>query len=151
MLWHKGTLRYIKGHFAKVCRSREKSFASEKKQQKAQKKGFPSPDKGGQARRHGGKKQNKSNDKSSDEDYVYTVTQVESKKTHATVKVNGQDVQFLVDTGARVYIIDFTTFGKLNKKVSLQKSSTKIIYAYGFQTPLPLKMPAIFLFISVCF
>ena len=63
---------------------------------------------------------------------------MKSKKTHATVKVNGKDVQFLVNTGATVDIIDSTTFGKLNKKVSLQKSSTKIL-AYGFQTPLPLK------------
>ena len=35
-------------------------------------------------------------------------------------------------------IIDLNSFEKLNEKVSLQKSSTKI-YAYGFQTPLPLK------------
>ena len=34
-------------------------------------------------------------------------------------------------------IIDANTFEKVRKKVSLQKSTTKI-YAYGFQTPLPL-------------
>ena len=56
------------------------------------------------------------------------------------VTVNGhvQNVHFLIDTGATVDIIDSNTFEKLNKKVSLQKSSTKI-YAYGFQAPLPLK------------
>ncbi len=80
----------IKGHFAKVCRSREKSFAIRKeKQGKAQKKGFPSPHKGRQARRHGGKKQqakaveasqNESNDENSDEDYVCTVSQVRAIK-----------------------------------------------------------------------
>ena len=59
-------------------------------------------------------------------------------KTHVNVTVNGQNVHFLIDTRATVDIIDSNTFAKLNKKVSLQKSSTKI-YAYKFQTPLPLK------------
>ena len=132
----------VKGHFAKVCRSREN-----KEQQKDQKKGFSSPDKRRQARRNGSKKQqakavetsqHQSNDESSEEDYVYTVSKEQNKKTHANVKVNGQNVHFLIDTGATVDIIDSNTFEKLNKKLSLQKSSTKI-YAYGFQTPLPLK------------
>ena len=61
-----------------------------------------------------------------------------NKKTHANITVNGQNVHFLIDTGATVDIIDANTFEKLRKKVSLQKSTTKI-YAYGFQTPLPLK------------
>ena len=47
-------------------------------------------------------------------------------------------MHFLIDTGATVDIIDANTFEKLRKKVSLQKSTTKM-YAYGFQTPLPLK------------
>ena len=42
----------VKGHFAKVCRSREN-----KEQQKDQKKGFSSPDTRRQARRNGSKKQ----------------------------------------------------------------------------------------------
>ena len=82
--------------------------------------------------------QNESNTESSEEeDYVYTVSQETRQKTHATVKINGQDVLFLVDTGATVDIIDSTTYVKLKRKSSLRKSSTKI-YAYGFQTPLPL-------------
>ena len=101
----------VKGHFAKVCRSREN-----KEQQKDQKKGFSSPE----------------------EDYVYTVSKEQNEKTHANVKLNGQNVHFLIDTGATVDIFDSNTFEKLNKKLSLQKSSTKI-YAYRFQTPLPLK------------
>ena len=132
----------VKGHFAKVCRSREN-----KEQEKDRKKGFSSPDKRRQTQRHGIKKQQanaveasqrRSNDESSEEEYVYTVVKERNKKTHANVKVNGQNVHFLIDTGATVDIIDANTFEKLNKKVSLQKSSTKI-YAYGFQTPLPLK------------
>ena len=96
----------VKGHFAKVCRSREN-----KEQQKDQKKGFSSPDKRRQARRNGSKKQqakaieapqHQSNDESSEEDYVYTVSKEKNKKTHANVKVNGQNVHFLIDTGATV-------------------------------------------------
>ena len=77
----------VKGHFAKVCRSREN-----KEQQKDQKKGFSSPE----------------------EDYVYTVSKEQNEKTHANVKLNGQNVHFLIDTGATVGIIDSNTFEKLN-------------------------------------
>ena len=69
---------------------------------------------------------------------MFTVSKEQNKKTHVNVRVNGQNGHFLIDTRATVDIIDSNTFEKLNKKVSLQKSSTKI-YAYRFQTPLPLK------------
>ena len=132
----------IQGHFAKVCRSRVN-----KEQGKDGKKGFSSPDKRRQTRRQGTKKQqakaveasqHQTKDESSEDDYVYTVSKEQNKKTHANVIVNGQNVHFLIDTGATVDIIDANTFEKLRKKVSLQKSTTKI-YAYRFQTPLPLK------------
>ena len=131
----------IQGHFANVCRSRVN-----KEQGKDGKKGFSSPDKRRQTRRQGTKKQAKAveasqrqtKDESSEDDYVYTVSKEQNKKTHANVTVNGQNVHFLIDTGATVDIIDANTFEKLRQKVSLQKSTTKI-YAYGFQTPLPLK------------
>ena len=61
-----------------------------------------------------------------------------SKHRRMLQHINRQNVHFLIDTGATVDIIDSNTFEKLNKKVSLQKSLTKI-YAYGFQIPLPLK------------
>ena len=134
----------IKGHFAKVCRTRGKSFAS-----KGQTQSFTSPDKRRQSRWDENKQrkqqakavgisQSEPNTESSEEeDYVYTVSQETREKTHATVKINGQDVLFLVDTGATVDIIDSTTYAKLKRKSSFRKSSTKI-YAYGFHTPLPL-------------
>ena len=132
----------IQGHFANVCRSRVS-----KEQGKDGKKGFSSPDKRRQTRRQGTKKQQakaveasqrQTKHESSEDDYVYTVSKEQNKKTHANVTVNGQNVHFLIDTGATVDIIDANTFEKLRKKVSLQKSTTKI-YAYGFQAPLPLK------------
>ena len=139
----------IKGHFAKVCRTRGKSFASKGNLEKLQTQGFTSPDKRRQSRWDENKQrkqqakavgisQSEPNTESSEEeDYVYTVSQETREKTHATVKINGQDVLFLVDTGATVDIIDSTTYAKLKTKSSLRKSSTKI-YAYGFHTPLSL-------------
>ena len=139
----------IKGHFAKVCRARRKSFENKGNSDKLQTQGSTSPDKRRQSRwdeykqrkqqaKAVGRSQNESKTESSEEeDYVYTVSQETRQKTHATVKINGQDVLFLVDTGATVDIIDSTTYAKLKRKSSLRKSSTKI-YAYGFQTPLPL-------------
>ena len=129
----------IKGHFAKVCRSRDKS----------RKKPFTSTDDKRQGRRDQKKQgkqqanavetsQNESDQESLEEDYVYTISKEIKGKAHTTIKINGQDVLFLVDTGATVDIIDSVTYEKLKKKGSLQRSSTKI-YAYGFQTPLPLK------------
>jgi hypothetical protein len=102
---------------------RRQSRWDENKQRKQQAKAF-------------GISLNESNTESSEEEnYVYAVSQETRYKTHATVKINAQDVLFLVDTGATVDIIDSTTYAKLKRKSALRKSSTKI-YAYGFQTPL---------------
>ncbi|CAB3996604.1 Hypothetical predicted protein [Paramuricea clavata] len=118
----------IKGHFAKVCRTRGKSFASKGNLEKLQTQGFTSPDKRRQSRWDENKQrkqqakvvgisQSESNTESSeDEDYVYTVSQETREKTHTTVKINGQDVLFLVDTGATVDIIDSTTYANLKRK-----------------------------------
>ena len=73
-----------------------------------------------------------------EDDYVHTTSKDNSHRTHMIVKVDRQDISFLVDTGATVDIVHSTTFEKLANKVFLQKSSTKI-YACGFQTPLQLK------------
>ena len=105
----------VKGHFAnKVCRSREN-----KEQGKDDKKGFSLTDKRRQTRRHGTKKQQakaveasqrQTKGESSEEDYVYTVSKGQNKKTHVNVTVNGQNVHFLIDTGKTVDIIDSNTF-----------------------------------------
>ena len=108
----------VQGHFAKVCCSREN-----KEQGKDGKKGFSSPDKRRQTRRHRTKKQQakaveasqcQTNDERSEEDYVYTVTKEQNKKTHVNATVNGENVHFLIDTGATMDIIDSNTFEKLN-------------------------------------
>ena len=83
----------IKGHFAKVCRTRGKSFASKGNLEKLQTKGFTSPDKRRQSRWDENKQrkqrakavgisQSEPNTESSEEeDYVYTVSQ-ETRRKH---------------------------------------------------------------------
>ena len=138
----------IKGHFAKVCKSKGRPF-NKNDQDRTQQQHEPKPhqpDKQRQSRFKNSQQRasmvktspNNSDQESSDEDYMYAVSNGKSQKTRATVKINGQDVSFLVDTGATVDIVDSATYSKLKQQVPLQKSTTKI-FAYGFQTPLPLK------------
>ena len=86
-----------------------------KHKEKTERKVYSSPDKTRQTRRHGNKEQQakaveaserQTKDESSEEDYVYTVSKEQNKKTHVNVTVNGQNVHFLIDTGATVDIID---------------------------------------------
>ena len=77
---------------------------------------------------------------STDTDYVYAVQKQENttngvKKT--TLKINNKQIQFLVDTGATVDLVDSKTYELLPNQVTLHKSNTKI-YAYGATKPLPL-------------
>ena len=76
-----------------------------------------------------------------DSDYVYTIQQQKAttngaKKT--TLSIHNKQVQFLVDTGATVDLVDSKTYDLLRNKVTLNKSNAKI-YAYGATKPLPLK------------
>lgn len=54
------------------------------------------------------------------------------------MRVNGHDINFLIDTGATVDIIDACTYDKIQKDVTLKKTAMKI-FAYGAEAPLPLK------------
>ena len=79
-------------------------------------------------------------DSSSDDDYVYTV---ETKKhggprTKDTLRVNHVPITFIVDTGATIDLIDSNTFERVQHKVTLIKSNTKV-YAYSSDTPLKLR------------
>ena len=57
-----------------------------------------------------------------EDDYVHTISKDNSHRTDTIVKVNGQDISVLADTGATVNIVHSTTFEKLANKVFLQKS-----------------------------
>ena len=100
------------GHFAKVCRSTP-----------------------------AGPKVNATNEKesdeSSDEEYAYgvTINSVKSKK-YPTSKVTIRDktVEFLIDSGAGVNILDSETYNNIN--LPLQDTSKKI-FGYNADSPLP--------------
>ena len=75
---------------------------------------------------------------STDSDYVCAVQKQENatngvKKT--TLKINNEQVRFLVDTGATVDLVHSKTYELLRNQVTLHKSNTKI-YAYGATKPL---------------
>jgi hypothetical protein len=59
-------------------------------------------------------------------------------KTRAKIRVNSVEINFIVDTGATVDVIDSKTYDRLKYSVKLCKSTTKI-FAYGSDKPLPLK------------
>ena len=88
-------------------------------------------------------------DSSSDElsdEYVYTVNGASNSDTPSTtpqvdIKVQNTMIQFLIDSGATVNLIDEETWSKIqkrNKSFMLQKS-TWCIYPYGSDKPLELK------------
>ena len=79
-----------------------------------------------------------STETSSEEDYVYTVENKSDPKTRAKIRVNSVEINFIVDTGATVDVIDSKTYDRLKSSVKLCKSTT-YIFAYGSTKPLPLK------------
>ena len=89
---------------------------------------------------------------SNEHDYVFAATSVskdtpKSEHVYITqcssscipkcqVKVQGQSVEMIVDSGASVNILESATFQRLRDKPPLQSSPTRV-YPYGSDTPLP--------------
>ena len=63
---------------------------------------------------------------SSEEDYAYAVHNNGDPKTKTTVCINSRKINFIVDTGATVDVIDSQTFDHLQSSVKLSKSTMKI-------------------------
>ena len=133
------------GHFARVCR-KDKTFPAKQRpeQPRARARSTHPPDKKFQQNMQQARAVQEAelkssfDDSSSDENYAYTISQDNKPTLKTTVRMNKNDVSFLVDTGATVDLIDSATYDRLKRNVPLRKSSTKI-YAYGSKTPLPLK------------
>ena len=80
-----------------------------------------------------------SSDNSSDDDYVYAIKNKNGDPhTKVTVNINNVPIQFTVDTGATIDLIDSHTYQQLQHKITLRKSHTKV-YSYGSDTPIKLK------------
>ena len=109
------------GHFAKVCRSKDKRrrnhFSANVNAV------------------HHTVQRDSDTSISSDEEYVFGVSMKSSVIPKVNVDLFGESVPFLIDTGASVNILDEQTFKQLTPTCTLQPTSTSI-YAYGTHTPL---------------
>lgn len=142
----------ILGHFSRVCRKKEpRRFStsqqppqnSSRQQQREHPKKYPKPTTTGKQDVNRARAVTKHSDSSTESDleddlYAYAVDNKTSPKTRTTVCVNSVNIDFIVDTGATVDVIDSKTYDRLKSRVELSKSTTKI-FAYGSDKPLPLK------------
>lgn len=60
---------------------------------------------------------------------VFSVTK-ESPGPHVTLKINQCNIQFLIDTGAKVNVVDEATYNRMTPKPRLTKSKIKL-FGYG--------------------
>ena len=109
-------------HFAKVCRS--KVICPQIAKQSA-------------ATRTAGTVENVDSD--SDSDYCYTVeTTSYPSKHHMNISVNGQIINFLIDTGPSINVISNKIYMQTLKNVELQKTNIKAM-SFNSKTPVQLK------------
>ena len=133
----------ITGHFAQVCRKKEKQRFP-----KSQEQSQPTEQSNTKLSKHDMKRSKRRNHartvkerpdsstESSSEDYAYSVKNKGNPKTKTTICINSHN--FIVDTGATVDVIDSKTYDRLQSSVNISKSTTKI-FAYSSDKPLPLK------------
>ena len=94
-----------------------------------------------------GTNNNNNNDSSDEEGYLFgletgennqaNVNSVKSKHKRLNVKVNGLNVQMLVDTGSSINILDENTYQKFQIKPKLSKTETEV-FTDGSNTNFPL-------------
>ena len=102
-------------HFMKFCKARQRANSKQKPRTKQTVHAVEQRD--------------------SDEDYVFTVTDSRIKTPHVAIKINGTTINMLADSGSSVNIIDEQTKCKI-KDVMMTRTSTPL-FAYGSKTPLP--------------
>ena len=123
----------ILGHFSRVCRKKESrrfskpQIAQESPRQREQTKEPFKSESTRNKRRNRVRAVNKhldsSTETSSEEDYVYTMENKSDPKTRAKIRVNSVEINFIVDTGATVDVIDSKTYdvypkeGRWNKNL----------------------------------
>jgi predicted aspartyl protease len=81
-------------------------------------------------------------DSSSDDDYVFrlrdaTVHKIQKGQPKMTVKINNNNVDFIIDTESSINILDENAFKKIGSKPTLSHSN-KRVFAYGSDKTLAL-------------
>ena len=78
---------------------------------------------------------------SSEDEYVFTVSETKQSKSEGhlttTVMVGKENIEFIVDTGATVNLIEESDYSRL-ENVTLQRTSTKI-FPYDSKVPLKIR------------
>ena len=69
---------------------------------------------------------------------MYVVAKKQNPKTKTSVRINSVNVDFIVEKGTTVDVIDSQTYDRLKSNVTLSRS-TKKIFTYACDKPLPLK------------
>ena len=100
-------------HYAKVCMTSTSPRSKQKVNQIIEKPG-------------------KEESSDSDDEYVYSTGNDQSKIPKVTVQINSVDVSMIVDTGASTDIIDEDAFGRITQHSTVQLGpTTKRLFAYG--------------------
>jgi len=132
-----------RGHFAKMCRSKQATQTSRNTQPPRRHTEKPAHKRKPQRKQHARALQDptssSNSDTSSDDEFVYALEHNErDPRTRVTLLINSVATKLTVDTGATIDLTDSNTYENLKHKVSLHKSHTKV-YSYGSNTPLKLK------------
>ena len=77
---------------------------------------------------------------SSDDEYVFTLGASRGRCHDVSVKVDGVDVSFMVDSGASCNIIDSDTFDSLKERINITlEGCSSNVYTYGSENALQLR------------
>ena len=70
---------------------------------------------------------------SSDDDYVFYMDgRNKKRKLEVSVKINQENIKFLLDTGASINVIDENSWKQINSRKNIQHQPTNVkVYPYG--------------------
>lgn len=74
---------------------------------------------------------------SSDDEYLFTLG---NSNKRVPIKINGQEVPMIIDSGSTVNVLDANSFGLLTKSCPVKLFESRVqVFLYGADTPLPVK------------
>lgn len=74
---------------------------------------------------------------SSNDEYLFTLG---NSNKRVPIKINGQEVPMIIDSGSTVNVLDANSFGLLTKSCPVKLFESRVqVFPYGADTPLPVK------------